>query len=89
MNINQAKSVISPVGVQTGWHYSQVAILLHWIVALLLVVMVALGWYMTSIEDQPGSIWYFDLHKSIGLVFALLVVASWIWYPPRRRTSAG
>lgn len=85
MKINQANSSRSSTVDQKGWRYSQLAIVLHWIVALLLVAMVALGWYMTSIEDQPGSNWYFDLHKSIGLVFALLIVARGLWrvtHPP-------
>ena len=46
---------------------------LHWLPALLLPIQVALGWYMLSIEDQPGSAWYFALHLSIGLTIAALV----------------
>lgn len=79
MKINTAKSKRSLIGAQTDWQYSRPAILLHWVAALLVVFMVALGWYMTSIDDQPGSNWYFDLHKSVGLVFALLVVARGLW----------
>ena len=41
--------------------------------------MAALGWYMMSIEEEAGSSWYFELHKSIGLVVALLVAARIAW----------
>lgn len=61
------------------WRYSPTAIALHWTLALLLTAMVALGWYMMSIEREPGSGWYFDLHKSIGVLVLLLVVARLIW----------
>ena len=57
------------------WHYAPTAVLLHWTVAALVVFMAALGWYMISIERQPGAGWYFNLHRSIGAVAALLVVA--------------
>ena len=32
---------------------------LHWLMSVLIVGMLALGWYMMSIEDEPGSDWYF------------------------------
>ena len=64
---------------QADWHYSRPAILLHWTVAILLVAMAALGWFMMAIEDDPGSVWYFDLHKSFGMVFAALVALRLVW----------
>jgi cytochrome b561 len=30
-------------------------------------------------EDEPGSAWYFELHKSIGLVIALLAAVRIVW----------
>ena len=69
----------------TRWHYARPAVLLHWMLAPLILGMLALGWYMMSIEDQPGSDWYFDLHKSIGLIVATLVglrVAWRVTHPP-------
>lgn len=59
--------------------YAPVAICLHWLLALLIVGMVALGWYMLSIEDTPGSDWYFMLHKSIGIIVIVLVLLRIIW----------
>ena len=64
---------------QADWRYSRPAMLLHWGVAILLTAMAALGWFMMTIEDDPGSVWYFDLHKSFGLVFAALVALRLIW----------
>ncbi|MDP9109505.1 MAG: cytochrome b [Pseudomonadota bacterium] len=50
--------------------------------ALLLVGMVSLGWYMMSIEEETGSDWYFNLHKSIGLIVLTLVVLRILWRLP-------
>ena len=60
-------------------NYTPLAILLHWTLAVLIIGMVALGWYMMDIEDDPGSAWYFNLHKSIGLVIAALVLLRLLW----------
>ena len=59
--------------------YASLAVLLHWTLAVLIIGMVALGWYMMEIEDDPGSIWFFNLHKSIGLVIAGLVLLRLVW----------
>ena len=53
--------------------------LLHWTLAVLITGMVALGWYMTEIEDDPGSAWFFNLHQSVGLVIAGLVLLRLVW----------
>jgi cytochrome b561 len=59
--------------------YSSPAKLLHWTLALLLPVQIGMGWYMLSIEDQPGSGWYFALHISLGLTATLLIALRVIW----------
>jgi cytochrome b561 len=71
--------ITSPSSKGTPWRYSALAISLHWLMALWLVAMVALGWYMMSIEDEPGSGWYFGLHKSLGLVFFTLIALRFVW----------
>lgn len=65
--------------VPTTHGYTRTAVALHWVSALLLVAMTALGWYMTSIEDDPGSAWYFDLHKSLGIVTASVLAVRLAW----------
>ncbi|WP_426148412.1 cytochrome b [Polaromonas sp. DSR2-3-2] len=59
--------------------YAPLAMLLHWTLAVLITGMVALGWYMTEIEDDPGSAWFFNLHQSVGLVIAGLVLLRLVW----------
>ncbi|MEO7726867.1 MAG: cytochrome b [Burkholderiales bacterium] len=67
------------------WRYSPPAVVLHWLVALLIVGLFGLGWYMMEIEKQPGADWYFNLHRSLGLTVAALVVLRILWrasHPP-------
>ena len=73
------KASTSYSALNSSWRYGGPAILLHWLLALLLTGMVALGWFMMEIEGTPGSDWYFDLHKSIGLIVATLVLLRLLW----------
>ena len=61
--------------------YHPVSIALHWIIALFVFVQLALGWWMIDIpKDPPGvrASW-FNLHKSIGLSIALLMLLRLGW----------
>jgi cytochrome b561 len=61
------------------FEYSLGAKLFHWILAILIIFMLCLGWYMVAIADAPSSHSYFQLHKSIGLIVGVLVVLRLIW----------
>ncbi len=61
------------------WKYSPPAVALHWLLALLIAGLFGLGWYMMQIERQPGADWYFNLHRSLGLTVAGLVVMRIVW----------
>ena len=62
-----------------GWRYAAPARLLHWLMAVLIPAMLALGWTMMEVEDDPGSDVYFNLHKSLGLLLLLLLAARAAW----------
>jgi cytochrome b561 len=56
------------------------AVVLHWTIALLVIAMLALGFYMVGIpRNTPDRGFFFNLHKSFGMIaFALIVVrAAW------------
>jgi cytochrome b561 len=63
----------------TPWGYSTQAVVLHWLLAALIAFMAALGWYMMTVEREPAGPPLFDLHKSIGLVVAALVLVRLVW----------
>jgi cytochrome b561 len=54
--------------VQAAVRYNNVAITLHWIVGVLVLVLVGLGWYMVDIpRGTEERSYFYNLHKSIGL----------------------
>jgi cytochrome b561 len=63
--------------------YTAVAIVLHWAIALAILGMIPLGWWMgDALEDrdtQAQAIAAFQLHKSIGLTVLLLSLVRLIW----------
>ena len=60
--------------------YGLVAIVLHWIMAVMIFGLFALGWYMVDLT-------YYDklyktlpfVHKSVGVLFALLLIFRLLW----------
>jgi len=50
--------------------------LMHWLMALIIVGIITIGWYMTGLttEDESRSDYYF-YHKSFGVLILILLVA--------------
>lgn len=69
--------------------YTRTAIVLHWLVALLVIVEFAWGWWMQEIPKQPPGFRAdaFNLHKSIGLTVLLLMIARLGWRLSNRPPS--
>ncbi len=64
----------------TQTQYGLVTILLHWIIAILVIGLFALGLYMTDLTYYDP--WYRkgpDLHRSLGIIVALLLLLRLIW----------
>jgi len=67
--------------------YTTTAIVLHWGIALLVVVQFTWGWWMQEIPKQPVGprVDAFNLHKSFGLVLLSLMLFRLGWrlgHPP-------
>lgn len=64
-----------------GRTYSAVAIALHWLLAAALAAQVALGWWMQDVPKSPPGLraGWFNLHKSVGLTLALVIVLRLAW----------
>jgi cytochrome b561 len=63
----------------TSDRYGLAARLLHWSMALLLLALIALGLYMTALEDNDFKWSLYDLHKSLGVCAWLLLLARMLW----------
>jgi cytochrome b561 len=60
--------------------YTRAAVVFHWLLAVLVFTMIGLGLYMTGVpKGSPDRAFYFNLHKSIGVTTALLVIARLWW----------
>lgn len=59
--------------------YGAFAIILHWLVAMLVIALLSIGLYMTSLPDgDPKWEWY-SLHKSLGISVFVLAIVRLIW----------
>jgi cytochrome b561 len=77
---------LSKSRLDTGTRYTKVAVTLHWLIAALVVAQLTLGWWMIEIPKQPVGVraFWFNLHKSIGMTIAFLVLVriAWrFWHP--------
>lgn len=64
--------------------YGAIAALLHWIIAVLIVGLLALGLFMhdlpqASADEVSWKIWLYSLHKTFGIATFFLVVLRIVW----------
>jgi cytochrome b561 len=60
---------------------TRAVIALHWILAAALFAQLALGWWMLDLPKSPAGLraGWFNLHKSIGLTIAAVVLLRVVW----------
>lgn len=68
-------------GDTAGARYTRVAMALHWLIALTIAILLALGWWMNELVPDHSHIqdqiqWW---HVSFGLTLLLLVAARIVW----------
>ena len=76
--------------------YHSFSIALHWVIALLVLAQLALGWWMLELPKSPPGLRasWFNLHKSIGLSIGALMLVRLGWRlghpaPPLPSTMPG
>ncbi len=64
-------------------YYSKIAILLHWLIAILIIAMMAAGIWMADAidvkETRAAAFDMFQLHKSVGLTILALSLLRLFW----------
>jgi len=68
--------------VNTRDRYGAVAVALHWIMALVLVALLAIGLYMVRLPDagfDKVKIQLIVYHKELGILALLLMLRRWMW----------
>jgi cytochrome b561 len=65
----------------TRQRYGRVAVVLHWLLAVALFGQLALGWWMIGLPKAPPGLraGWFNVHKSIGLTIAAVVLVRLAW----------
>ena len=60
--------------------YTKTAIFLHWLLVAALVAQIAFGWFLEGVaRGTPERTIYVNLHKSTGLIIALLILIRLYW----------
>jgi cytochrome b561 len=69
--------------------YTRTAVVLHWLIAILVIVQFAWGWWMQEIPKQPVGprVEAFNMHKSVGLTILALMLARILWRTGHRPPS--
>lgn len=52
--------------------YSKIFVIFHWVMAFLIIGLLALGFYMTFDENNPNKMYFYNLHKSLGVMVLML-----------------
>lgn len=60
-------------------HFGLIAILLHWIMAILIISMLALGLYMTPLPISLEKLKLYGWHKEYGFLVLALVILRLTW----------
>ena len=59
--------------------YTNTAVALHWLIALLILVAFALGWYMTDLKISPDKLRYYSWHKWLGITVLGFALFRLLW----------
>ena len=60
-------------------HYTRPAIGLHWLMAVMIVGTLCLGYYMAGLAFSPSRIRLFNYHKWLGITILALAAARLLW----------
>jgi len=60
--------------------YGLIAKILHWLIAVCMIGLILVGWYMSGLSDERVLYWrLLDLHEMLGLSFFIIVPIKVMW----------
>ncbi|MHA1549681.1 MAG: cytochrome b [Alphaproteobacteria bacterium] len=70
----------------TTTHYGSVAIAIHWLTAILIIVMLASGLRVAGLEDSASKLPVLSVHVPLGTLILLLTLGriAWWWWGDRK-----
>lgn len=63
----------------TETHFGLVAILFHWIMAALIIGLLAVGLYMVNLPVSSDKYKLYDMHKAFGILVLGLIILRTLW----------
>ena len=60
-------------------HYTATAVILHWMMALLIIGALCVGWTMADLPLSPTRVRLFNYHKWVGITILSLAAARLLW----------
>lgn len=82
--VRQAGRAIDAAAGIAPERYGRVAVLLHWVIALLILAAFPLGLYMVDLPFSPAKLKYFSWHKWLGVTVFGLAAARLLWRATHR-----
>lgn len=61
------------------YRFGTVSMLFHWVMALIIIVMIALGLYMVELPISLKKLKYYGWHKQFGVLVLMLVTVRLAW----------
>ncbi len=68
--------------------YNLLSKLIHWITALLILGLLAVGFYMTELDKSTFKYELYDLHKALGAVVIALTFLRILWHVMKRKPKS-
>ncbi|MFT5452158.1 MAG: cytochrome b561, partial [Enterobacterales bacterium] len=59
--------------------YGSIAIAIHWLMAIIIITLLAVGFTMTGLEDGDEKWKIYAIHKATGLIILGLALFRWYW----------
>jgi len=63
----------------TAEHWGSVSKTLHWLIALLILLLGVMGLFMGELPKTPKYFWVYTAHKSVGVLVLVLVMLRLAW----------
>lgn len=59
--------------------YGSMSIALHWLMAIMIMGLILVGFFMSDLDDSPQKFQIYGLHKATGFIVLLLALFRWYW----------
>lgn len=63
----------------TSESYGTLTIILHWLMAIMIMMLVFVGFNMTGMDDGDDKWKIYGLHKAAGVLVLVLALFRWLW----------